>query len=182
MKRIKILIGSPRKKGNSVSMSGLLAGLLNKENYAIENIYLYDYQINACTDCRVCKKGDMVCKVNDGMQDLYPILEDADILIFATPIYWFGPSAKTKLLIDRLRPYFANQKLNGKRGALLLPAGSGPADCDLTIEQFRRTFMALGINFLGAVTTTAFDVGDAIKDIYLQGSVKQLVERIEEVN
>ncbi|NJO90379.1 MAG: flavodoxin family protein [Chloroflexia bacterium] len=114
------------------------------------------------------------------MQQLYPKIDACDVLIFATPIYWFGPTAKTKLLVDRLRPYFGNKRLSGKWGALLLPAGSGPVDCELTVEQFRRTFTSLEIRFLGAVTTTAFNVGDADKDIYLDSAIQQLVERIEE--
>jgi multimeric flavodoxin WrbA len=180
MEKILILIGSPRKNGNSVCMSKRLQNKLNPELYALDIQHLYDYRIDACIDCRVCKRGEMVCEINDGMQQLYPKIDTCDVLIFATPIYWFGPTAKTKLLVDRLRPYFGNKKLTGKRGALLLPAGSGPGDCELTVEQFRRTFTSLEIKFLGAVTTTAFNVGDAEKDIYLDSAIQQLVERIEE--
>ncbi len=180
MEKILILIGSPRKNGNSKSISKRLHDKINPELYEVEVQHLYDYQIDACIDCRVCKKGEMICKVNDGMQQLYPKIDTCNVLIFATPIYWFGPTAKTKLLVDRLRPYFGNKRLSGKRGALLLPVGSGPCDCDLTIEQFRRTFTALNMKFLGAVTATAFNVGGAENDIYLDNAIRQLVERIEE--
>ena len=180
MEKILILVGSPRKDGNSVSIAERLQQKLNPELYKVNMKYLYDYQINACTDCRVCKKGELVCKIDDGMQDLYPEIDACDVLIFATPIYWFGPSGKTKLLVDRLRPYYGSKRLEGKRGALLLPAGSGPGDCDLTIEQFRRTFTSLEMQFLGAVTATAFNVGDAARDIYLDNAIQQLVERIGE--
>jgi len=180
MEKIIILVGSPRKNGNSVSMAQKLRKKLDTNLFQIEIKYLYDYQIDACTDCRVCKTDKLICKVEDGMQELYPQIESSDLIVFATPIYWFGPTAKTKLLIDRLRPYFANKKLSGKRGALLLPAGSGPGDCELTIEQFRRTLTSLEMKFLGAVTATAFNVGDAEKDIYLDNAIQQLIERIGE--
>ena len=42
-------------------------------------------------------------------------MDEADIIIFGTPNYWYGPTAKMKLLIDRMRPYIANEKLNGKK-------------------------------------------------------------------
>jgi len=180
MEKILILVGSPRKNGNSFIMANKLIEQLDTELYKTEIKFLYDYEINACTDCRVCKTGELICKVQDGMQDLYSDIEANDLIIFATPIYWFGPTAKTKLLMDRLRPFYGNKRLARKRGALLLPAGSGPGDCDLIIEQFRRMFTALGIRFIGAVTATAFDVGDAEKDIYLDGTTKQLIERITE--
>ena len=178
MEKILVLVGSPRKNGNSVSMAKKLNEKLDAQLYHTEIKYLYDYKIDACTDCRVCKTGELVCKVQDGMQDLYPEIESSDIVIFATPIYWFGPSAKTKLLIDRMRPFYGNKKLSGKRGAIMLPAGSGPSDCELTIEQFRRTFTSLEMKFLGAVTATAFDIGDADNDIYLDNAIDQLIERI----
>ncbi len=178
MEKILILIGSPRKNGNSVSMAEKLSDKLDSELFQIEIKYLYDFKIDPCIDCRVCKKGELVCKVNDGMQELYPEIESSDVIIFATPIYWFGPTAQTKLLIDRLRPYYDNKKLVRKRGGLLLPAGSGPADCDLTIAQFRRTITSLEMRFIGAVTTTAFDIGDADKDFHLNDAVDQLIERI----
>ena len=98
------------------------------------------------------------------MHALYEKMEQSDILIFGTPIYWFGPSAQMKLLIDRLRPYYGNKKLKWKKAALILPAGTGEADCDLTIEMFKRTFDALGIEYLVAVTSEAYDAGESEKD------------------
>lgn len=180
MKKVLVLVGSPRKNGNTVTMVNRLKERIKSEEFHIEVEHLYDHEIDACIDCRVCKKDEMVCKIQDGMQVLYPKIEASDYLIFATPIYWFGPSAKTKLVIDRLRPYFANNRLHGKKGALLLPSASGPAECDLTIEQFRRTYFSLGVNFLGAVTSTGYNAGDVEKDIFLNDALDKLIVRLKE--
>ncbi len=72
------------------------------------------------------------------MQEIYPLINDADILIFGTPIYWFGPTAQMKALIDRLRPYYGNQRLKGKSAALILPAGVGRSDCNLLLHSLRK--------------------------------------------
>ena len=50
---------------------------------------------------------------------------------------------------------------------LLLPAGSGPMDCDLTIEQFKRIFKALGITNLDVITVTAYNEGDVDPHIHI---------------
>jgi multimeric flavodoxin WrbA len=179
MKKISVLIGSPRKKGNSVFLAKVLAERL-KAKFEIDTIYLYGFDIEPCIDCRACKAGDLICVLKDQMVDLYEKLENSEILIFATPIYWFGPTAQTKLLIDRFRPYFVNKKLNGKKAALLLPAGSGAGDCDLTIEMFKRIFNALEIEYLGVVTSESYNIGDAEKDIQINKQLEVLTEKMIE--
>ncbi len=120
----------------------------------------------------------MKCLVKDGMLELYPKIEQAEVLVISTPIYWFGPSAQTKLFLDRLRPYFANKKLAGKKAAIILPAGTGDTDCDLTIEMFKRSFDALEIEMIGSVTSKSFDKGEAANDKKAVEGIKVLAEKI----
>ena len=60
----------------------------------------------------------------------------------------------------------------------ILAAGTGEADCDLTIEMFKRTFDALGIEYLGAVTSKAYDIGDAEKDQKALNEIQYLAAKI----
>ena len=177
MSNIQILLGSPRKKGNTSYLAQKLKESLS-DKFQADISYLSNLNLQPCTDCRNCKKGDLICTVKDDMQPLYAKMDQSDVLIFGTPIYWFGPSAQTKLLIDRLRPYYGNKKLKGKKAALILPAGTGEADCDLTIEMFKRTFDALGIEYLGAVTSKAYDIGDAEKDQKALNEIQYLAAKI----
>jgi multimeric flavodoxin WrbA len=178
MQKIEILIGSPRKRGNTYLMAEMLTDGLNKDKIVANISFLYDFDIKPCVDCRGCKKDKMVCVLEDDMKNLYTRVESSDILIIATPIYWFGPSAKTKLLLDRFRPYYVNKKLAGKRFALLLPAGTGAPDCDLTIEMFRRSAEALQLKYIGAVTAKAYDIGEVKHDKNVRESISELMARI----
>ena len=178
MQTIEILIGSPRKNGNTSSLSEMFVTGLDKNKTTSRTTFLYDKEILPCTDCRGCKKGRLECVLADDMTEMYTQLDNADVMVFGTPIYWFGPSAKTKLLVDRLRPYYANKRLSGKKAVLLLPAGTGAGDCDLTIEMFKRTFEALDIKLLGSVTAEAYDVGEAEKDQDAVASIAKLVGQI----
>lgn len=177
---VSLFIGSPRPKGNTATMVGALSDKLKDKGAECRTYYLYQHKIQPCFDCRQCKIDSMECALKDGMTILYKNLEWADVIIFGTPIYWFGPSAQTKLLIDRFRPYFANKKLYGKRAALLLPAGSGAGDCDITIEQFKRVFKALGMEFIDAIALEAYDEGDALNSDELSAYVNRLAGRIME--
>lgn len=172
----EILIGSPRKNGNTATMAKVLANELLNKSVDINTTFLYDYEIKPCIDCRGCKKGDLVCVLKDDYAFFSERMESADIIVFGTPIYWYGPTAKTKLLIDRFRPYFTSKKLQGKKAILLLPAGDGAGDCDLTIEMFCRVFKTLGIEYLGAVTSKSYDIGDAANDDKLRSNIMELIE------
>ena len=103
------LVGSPRKGGNTdILVSAVLYGA-GASNYEIEKVFLYDADILPCVDCRKCKKGVFQCVLKDDMKLLYPKLEKAEVIIFGTPLYWYGPSAKMKLTVDRLRPFIASK-------------------------------------------------------------------------
>lgn len=176
--RIEIIIGSPRKNGNTFLLANALIDSM-KNRYTYANItYLYDYTTNPCIDCRNCKKGSFTCNIKDDTHIVYSKLEYADIIIFGTPIYWYGATGKMKLLIDRLRPYFMNRKLAGKKAALIIAAGEGKNDSLLTIEMFKNVFKTLGIIYMGEVVTKAYDVGDAYYDANASDSINQLAIRL----
>jgi len=177
MNKLLLLNGSPRKLGNTSTMIDMLVDNLVEERISTDKVFIAGLDISPCIDCRGCKKGEMTCVLTDDMQTLYDKIDEADYLLFGTPIYWFGPTAQMKIVIDRLRPYYGNKKLTGKKAALLLPAGSGAGDCDLTIEMFKRIFSALGVELIGSVTAQAFDVGDVNSDSMTLASISDLANK-----
>ncbi len=149
------LVGSPRKASNTdLLVSAILEGA-NQNQHATEKVYLYNVDITPCVDCRACKKGSFQCAIKDDMQTLYPKLAEADIIVFGTPLYWYGPSAKTKLLVDRLRPFVASMGLRGKKAVVAVPSEEGAEACDLTVDMFKRSFKYLEINLIGVLLPTA---------------------------
>ncbi len=162
--KIQAFIGSPRKNGNTDTLVSETLRGSETSGHTWDKIYLYDYKISPCIDCRKCKKGDLICVVKDGMQEIYPKIDDSDLIIFGTPNYWYGPSAKMKLLIDRLRPYAANKKLKGKKALLITPAAEGPSACTPIIEMFRMSFKFLEMKFVGKVLATANERGEIKND------------------
>ena len=151
------MIGSPRKGSNTdILVDQLLKGA-EESGHVSQKLYLYEYDIKPCVDCRKCKTGEPVCALKDDMRDIYPLLDQADILVFGTPNYWFGPSAKMKLLIDRLRPYVSSRILEGKFAAGVVPAAGGPSVCGPMIESFKMSFDYLGMKYAGSILGEAFE-------------------------
>lgn len=170
------LSGSPRKNGNT---NYLINQILETLDYEPSLVYLHNKDIKPCSDCRGCKKEPFDCIVKDEMPEIYSKLESSDVLIFGTPIYWFTPSAQMKLLIDRLRPYYGNKKLNGKKAVVVTVAGVGPKDCDLTEEMFKKTFAALGIEFIGIIKAKAFDIDEVKNDKEAFARLNDICEKLK---
>lgn len=158
--KLTALVGSPRKKSNTDILVDKILEAGVKKGYSTEKIYLYDHEIKPCIDCRACKRGELECIIMDGMRDLYPSLDTADIIIFGTPIYFYGPTGPMKTLIDRLRPYIANKKLKGKKGILVVPSEEGPECTGPLVELYKMSFHYLGVQYLGEVLVTAYERGE----------------------
>jgi multimeric flavodoxin WrbA len=158
--KILALIGSPRRKGNTDLLVDAALAEAKKHGHTEEKLYLYDFEIKPCVDCRACKSGDLVCMLRDDMPKIYKAIDFADALILSTPIYWYGPTAKMKLLIDRLRPYVANRKLEGKKTYLIAPSEEGPSACGPLVDSLKMSYKYLGLVYGGEALITANEKGE----------------------
>lgn len=116
MKRIAVIIGSPRHGGNTEKLARAFIRGAERAGNAVDVIFVADYRIGGCIGCNVCYSAPRhLCALDDDMRELYGRLASADIIVIATPIYFYGVSAQLKALIDRLhnpvRGNFAVKKL-----------------------------------------------------------------------
>ena len=104
------LFGSPRRGGNTeILLEEALKGA-EKGGAEIERIYLSDLDITPCTECHGCDETGS-CVILDDMQKVYPKLLEADIIILASPIFFYGVTAWAKALIDRSQALWAKRYL-----------------------------------------------------------------------
>jgi multimeric flavodoxin WrbA len=162
--KVLALIGSPRKGSNTDILVDQVLCAARARGNTSRKIYLYDHHISPCLDCRRCKKNDYVCALVDGMLEIYPKLEEADLIIFGTPIYWYGPTAQMKLLIDRLRPFISSGSLRGKMGVLVTPSEEGESCCGPITDMFRMSLNYLGMKFGGCILAKAYERGEILGD------------------
>ncbi len=158
--KILALNGSPRKGGNTDLLIDQVFAGARQKGHECQKLALYSYKILSCVDCRHCKQGDHVCPIKDDMPQLLHLMETADVLVFGTPIYWYGPTAKMKLLIDRLRPFIVTRGLAGKKGAIIVPSEEGPSICGPIVKMFEMSFQYLGLVNGGAFLAIAYEKGE----------------------
>lgn len=109
--KILILLGSPRKKGNSATLAEKVSEGARASGAKVETIYLNGLKIKPCQGCGKCQEaGSDGCKIKDDMNQLYPLIENSDSIVFASPIYFFNISAQSKTFIDRLYAVGSSRK------------------------------------------------------------------------
>jgi len=104
MKNATILLGSPNAKGNTARLVEAVLSAIDNESISIRKIELCKLKrINHYMGCDSCKKNDMRrCVFDDGLNDVMAEVRSSDLLIVASPIYFFNFNSLTKTFIDRL--------------------------------------------------------------------------------
>ena len=135
MSKIIVLAGSPRLGGNTDLLVDMFVKGATKQN-EVEVISVHDYQVNPCTGCNFCftREGNL-CYQGDDMTKIYAKLAQADILIIASPVYFYGISAQLKAVIDRLHAPARNMFKMKKLGMILVGAATLPELFDSILVQ-----------------------------------------------
>lgn len=123
--KILILCGSPHKNGTTNALAEALISGIDGQAHAVEKIQLSELSVAPCLGCEYCKTSGGVCVRRDDMARLLPAVLAADVIVFVSPIYYFGFNAQLKTVIDRF--YAVNARLRQQTGkkAILLTAGGG---------------------------------------------------------
>jgi multimeric flavodoxin WrbA len=123
-KNILVLTGSPRKGGNSDKLADAFIAGAQQAGHTTVKYATADKKIKGCIDCQTCFKKGTACSVPDDFSELAPLLEQADMVVFATPMYWFSLPAQLKAAIDKFYSYLISKRtLEIKECALLVTGG-----------------------------------------------------------
>lgn len=104
-KKVLILSSSPRKGGNSETLAAAFAKGAQEAGHAVETVYLREKQCGFCKGCFACLKTGR-CVIRDDAAEIIAKMHDADVLVFATPVYYYSVSAQLKTMLDRANPLF----------------------------------------------------------------------------
>ena len=105
---ILVINGSPHVKGTSALLMDEFIRGAQEKGHEIHVFHAAREDVHPCIACDTCRKTDNGCVFKDGMEKLNPMLEDAELVVFVTPLYYFGMSAQIKAVFDR---FYANNTL-----------------------------------------------------------------------
>jgi len=175
--KIAVLYASSRKGGNSERLAKALV-----EGLDADSIFLTDYRIEPIIDYRHTEPGPYP---EDDYRKLLDRVLKQDLLIFATPIYWYGMPGRLKLFIDRWSQSLREnrkdflERMAGKRAYVLAVGDDDPhVKGRALIEQFRHIFDFVGIQFAGHVIGRGNRPGDIEQDTEALSAVREIRSRI----
>lgn len=151
MSKIVVLVGSPRRDGNTELLAKAFADGA-AEKHEVELVSVADYQVKPCMGCNACfaREGN-TCVQQDDMDLIYEKLKEADTVIIASPVYFYGISAQLKAVIDRLHTPMRNEFHIKKLGLILVGAATLPDLFDPIILQYRMVLRFFGLEDAGMV-------------------------------
>lgn len=121
MKKIACLLGSPRQNGNSQLLARKIAETAEALGATTEYFPLYKLNFSGCLACLGCKKTSDECVLRDDLTDVLRKVQEADLLIVASPVYFAGLPGPLKSAIDRMYSYLNPTYLQGKDVTRLAP-------------------------------------------------------------
>ena len=174
MKRMLAVVGSPRRNGNTHILVSKIAEGATAEAALVDELFLGDLTIRECDGCHVCWEGKD-CSKNDDMATIYPKIIQSDVIIFGTPVYWYGPTALMKAFIDRF-VYFNcpenREKIRGKSAVIAVPfEEENPEMAGPVIEFFEKCFDYLQMNLVGKII---------VPGVSKKGEIRRKPERLHE--
>ncbi len=135
-KKVLILSGSPRKNGNSdLLCDEFMKGAL-ESGHQVEKIRVDEKNIGYCRGCYACAKSGGVCAVKDDMAEVLQKMIDCDVMVLASPVYFYSVDAQLKAVIDRSVARWTEVK-NKEFYYIVTAADSELEAAETTINCFR---------------------------------------------
>ena len=158
--KITVLNGSPRKQ-NTTAMAEAFAEGARAAGHEVEVLQVGKMKINGCLACEYCHgKGAGQCVQKDDMEKVMPAYKDCDMIVFASPIYYFDMTAQLLAAIQRV--YAIGKPTKAAKAALLLSSAS-PNPFEGAIATYKSMIGYMGLEDVGVITAAGDENGSEAK-------------------
>ena len=164
-KNVVVITGSPRKGGNSDLMAEAFAKGAEATGHSVAVFNAAADPIQPCRACDACYSKGQACVFEDGFTRLAPLLEEADVTVFSSPVWWFSCSGQMKMVVDKLYAFSGNsvKKLKGT-AYLLMCAGDPEPDIFTSVKhEYENSLSHLGFTDGGQLL---------VPGVYEKGDIK----------
>ena len=149
--KITVLTGSPRRNGNTNHLAGQFIKGATEAGHEVYRFDCAGHKVAGCMGCNACGMNGE-CVLKDDFDELRPHLLEADMVVFATPMYYFGFSSQLKSVIDRF--YALNGRIKGapKQSAFFMAyANTDPHEAEPMVSHYKTLLNYLGWQDRGMV-------------------------------
>ena len=119
-KKIVVITGSPRRKGNSFAMTDAFVKAAEEKGHTVTRFDAALKKVDGCRACETCYSTGKACSFDDDFNTIAPAILEADAIVFTMPVYWYSIPAQIKGVIDRIFSLVVGGKdIAGKECALI---------------------------------------------------------------
>ncbi len=179
MKNVVIVNSTFRKDGNSEALALEFGRGAKEAGNEVKTISVRDLNLQFCIGCLSCQKTGK-CVLKDGINEILPLVRNADILVFATPVYYYCMSGQLKTFLDRLNPLYPQDNKFKEVYLLTTSAEDDKSAMDGTVKgvqgwidcfegvKLAGVVYGIGADDIGTVQSTAaftqaYEMGKSIK-------------------
>jgi len=187
-KNILVISGSPKKDGNTSLLIEWLSQGVRSVGSSVEVIRAADlkHKVVGCNSCRVCQKEtEYRCVIKDEVSDCVARFAQVDVIVMASPLYFYGASSQLKAVMDRMFSLYkwdneANTMTTPLKGKTFVFLGSGYEDVgfDVFEKPFQLTAEYTGMHYVSLVVKNAGVSGQIVKQPVVRQQAFELGERI----
>lgn len=170
-KKILVMTGSPRKGGNSDMLADAFIKGAGSAGHETTKFECAHKNMKPCVACDACYSKSGACVFNDDFNELAPLLEQSDMVVFATPLYWFTFSAQLKAGVDKMYALLTGGRESTVRESMLLACGESEdrSDFEGLIKSYQSIARYLNWEDKGILTVPAVSKkGDILKTDFLE--------------
>lgn len=174
-RNILVLTGSPRKGGNSDQLADAFISGAKRAGHTVTKYATAEKTIKGCRACNACFSKGKACVFDDDFNELASLVEQAEVIVFAMPLYWFSFPVQIKAAIDKFYSFmFAGRKLKIEQSVLIV---CGEDDREAGFEGLVRSY-ELMVEYLEwkdagrIVLTSVNEKGDVLKTDGLERAEK----------
>ena len=170
---ILVLNGSPRPKGSTKQMVESFREGAQSAGHTVEVVDVCQKQISGCRACEYCHtRGNGQCIQKDDMQQVYPLLEEAEMIVLASPVYYHSFTGQLQCCINRI--YALDKPKNLKKAALFLSSGSNDVYGG-ALYEYKNSFLDyLKLEDMGVFTA----YGEQNKSEELLGNLREFGKKL----
>jgi len=177
-KQVLILCGSPRENGNSDRLADAFGEGATAAGHQVRKVRVADLKIGGCRACKHCFDKPGKCVQDDDMISVLKAFREAHVVVFASPVYWFGVTAQLKAAIDRTYSQIPLSNANKKAVVLMTCEDADYHVADPALKMFRMMFDYSGWEEAGSIVVPGTDEAGAIAGRTELDRARELGERV----
>ena len=177
-KKVLILSGSPRQNGNSDTLCNQFMIGAQEAGHEVEKIFISKKKIEYCNACYYCQRNNGNCSIKDDMPEILEKMINADVIVMASPVYFYSINSQMKALIDRCVAKWLEIK-NKEFYYILTAAEDSISVGDSALECFRGFAACLeGSTEMGYIIAKGVYEINEIKDTLYMNQAYQLGKQV----